>query len=213
MNLPETVRTWVLGDPGGIWLTTKPVPAPRWAGMLVRIDAVAICATDLDILHCGSPARSCLGGDGGHVDIRPCRTWRPRCRREPSLSLGQGRFAFWSFGVAKALDTCPVIFMGARDKDLTSPDRGWGRCRGGRGSACICVLFSLVAGPGAARDKRPPEPNLLRRRTQSSQRVCRSIASWRAATSRERPSNAQCGEQSEPRSTTLIAGLPPKAAA
>src|SRR6202048_300636 len=54
--IPETMRAWVLGDPGQLTLTTKPVPVPKKAEVLVRIDAVAICATDLEIIHHGPPA-------------------------------------------------------------------------------------------------------------------------------------------------------------
>jgi 2-desacetyl-2-hydroxyethyl bacteriochlorophyllide A dehydrogenase len=53
---PDTMRAWVLGDPDQLTLTTKPVPAPGRAEVLVRIDAVAICATDLEVIHYGSPA-------------------------------------------------------------------------------------------------------------------------------------------------------------
>jgi 2-desacetyl-2-hydroxyethyl bacteriochlorophyllide A dehydrogenase len=53
---PDTMRAWVLGDPDQLALTTKPVPAPGRAEVLVRIDAVAICATDLEVIHYGSPA-------------------------------------------------------------------------------------------------------------------------------------------------------------
>ena len=59
--IPETMRAWVLGDPGELLLRTKPVPVPKRAEVLVRIDAVAICATDLEIIHRGSPA-SIQGG-------------------------------------------------------------------------------------------------------------------------------------------------------
>jgi L-iditol 2-dehydrogenase len=52
----ETMRAWVLGDPGQLTLTTKPVPVPKRAEVLVRIDAVAICATDLEIIYHGPPA-------------------------------------------------------------------------------------------------------------------------------------------------------------
>ncbi len=55
--VPETMRAWVLGDPDQIMLTQKPVPRPGKAEVLVRIDAVAICATDLEIIHYGSPAK------------------------------------------------------------------------------------------------------------------------------------------------------------
>jgi hypothetical protein len=42
--IPATMRAWVLGGPNDLMLTTKPVPVPRRAEVLVRIDAVAICA-------------------------------------------------------------------------------------------------------------------------------------------------------------------------
>src|ERR1700680_3487086 len=54
--VPETMRAWVLGDPDQLTLSTKPVPVPKRAEVLVRIDAVAICATDLEIIHHGPPA-------------------------------------------------------------------------------------------------------------------------------------------------------------
>ncbi len=56
MPLPEEMRAWVLGDPDEISLVTKPVPVPGKAEALVRIDAVAICATDLEVLKYGTPA-------------------------------------------------------------------------------------------------------------------------------------------------------------
>ncbi len=56
MPIPEEMRAWVLGDPEQLDLTTKPVPAPGKAEALVCIDAVAICATDLEILEYGTPA-------------------------------------------------------------------------------------------------------------------------------------------------------------
>jgi 2-desacetyl-2-hydroxyethyl bacteriochlorophyllide A dehydrogenase len=55
--IPDTMQAWVLGDPGQITLTEKPVPVPKKAEVLVRIDAVAICATDLEIIHKGPPAQ------------------------------------------------------------------------------------------------------------------------------------------------------------
>jgi L-iditol 2-dehydrogenase len=55
--IPETMKAWVLGSPGEISLKDKPVPAPKKAEVLVRIDAVAICATDLEIIHHGPPAQ------------------------------------------------------------------------------------------------------------------------------------------------------------
>jgi L-iditol 2-dehydrogenase len=58
--LPARMRAWVLGDPDQLHLRDKPVPVPKRAEVLVRIDAVAICATDLEIIHSGSPAK--IGG-------------------------------------------------------------------------------------------------------------------------------------------------------
>lgn len=54
--VPETMKAWILGDPGQLTLGEKPVPTPKKAEVLVRIDAVAICATDLEIIHHGPPA-------------------------------------------------------------------------------------------------------------------------------------------------------------
>ena len=56
MVLPATMRAWVLGGPDEMLLVEKPVPVPGKAEVLVRIDAVAICATDLEIIHYGTPA-------------------------------------------------------------------------------------------------------------------------------------------------------------
>ena len=59
--IPDRMKAWVLGDPDQLLLLEKPVPIPARAEVLVRIDAVAICATDLEIIHSGSPA-SIQGG-------------------------------------------------------------------------------------------------------------------------------------------------------
>jgi 2-desacetyl-2-hydroxyethyl bacteriochlorophyllide A dehydrogenase len=57
MPIPDTMKAWILGNPDELTLGTKPVPAPGKAEVLVRVDAVAICATDLEVIHYGSPAR------------------------------------------------------------------------------------------------------------------------------------------------------------
>jgi L-iditol 2-dehydrogenase len=54
--VPDTMKAWVLGDPGQLSLVDKPVPVPKKAEVLVRIDGVAICATDLEIIAHGPPA-------------------------------------------------------------------------------------------------------------------------------------------------------------
>jgi len=56
MPIPDTMKAWVLGDPGQLRIVEKPVPMPKRAEVLVRIDAVAICATDLEIIEHGTPA-------------------------------------------------------------------------------------------------------------------------------------------------------------
>src|SRR2546421_1576454 len=61
MPVPDSMRAWVLGDPGELNLIDKPVPVPKKAEVLLRIDAVAICATDLEIIWHGPPA-SIQGG-------------------------------------------------------------------------------------------------------------------------------------------------------
>src|SRR3954466_1008729 len=68
--IPDRMKAWVLGDPDQLMLREKPVPVPARAEVLVRIDAVAICATDLEIIHSGSPA-SILGGLPFNKDFTP----------------------------------------------------------------------------------------------------------------------------------------------
>jgi L-iditol 2-dehydrogenase len=54
--IPDTMKAWVIGAPGELLLKDKPVPVPKRAEVLVRVDAVAICATDLEIIYHGPPA-------------------------------------------------------------------------------------------------------------------------------------------------------------
>src|SRR5688572_24608449 len=54
--ISDLMKAWVLGDPGQLSFVEKPVPVPKKAEVLVRIDAVAICATDLDNIYHGPPA-------------------------------------------------------------------------------------------------------------------------------------------------------------
>lgn len=55
-TLPAVMRAWILGAPDQLILSEKPLPVPRAGEVLVRIDAVAICATDLEIIRHGPPA-------------------------------------------------------------------------------------------------------------------------------------------------------------
>jgi len=68
--IPEKMKAWVLGNPGELTLAEKPVPVPQKAEVLVRIDAVAICATDLEIIHHGPPAQI-HGGDPFNKNFTP----------------------------------------------------------------------------------------------------------------------------------------------
>ena len=54
--IPATMRAWVLGGPDELSLVEKPVPEPAAAEVLVRIDAIAVCATDIEIIKHGLPA-------------------------------------------------------------------------------------------------------------------------------------------------------------
>jgi L-iditol 2-dehydrogenase len=55
-KIPGQMKAWVLGDPDQLTYVDKPVPQPGPAEVLVRIDAIAVCATDLEIIHKGPPA-------------------------------------------------------------------------------------------------------------------------------------------------------------
>jgi L-iditol 2-dehydrogenase len=70
LQIPDKMKCWVLGGPGQIIAGSKPVPKPQSAEVLVRIDAVAICATDLEIIHHGSPAKI-DGGAPFHKNFTP----------------------------------------------------------------------------------------------------------------------------------------------
>jgi L-iditol 2-dehydrogenase len=56
LPVPETMKAWVLGNPHELRLIDKKVPVPKKAEVLVRVDAIAICATDLDVISSGPPA-------------------------------------------------------------------------------------------------------------------------------------------------------------
>ena len=54
--IPPTMKAWVLGGPEQLSLVQKPVPEPGPAEVLVRVDAIAVCATDIEIIRHGVPA-------------------------------------------------------------------------------------------------------------------------------------------------------------
>ncbi len=55
-QLPKDMKAWVLKSPNELELKTKAIPNPGYSEVLVKIDAVAICATDLDVISYGPPA-------------------------------------------------------------------------------------------------------------------------------------------------------------
>ena len=55
-SLPKDMKAWVLKSPNELELKTKAIPSPWYSEVLVKIDAVAICATDLDVISYGPPA-------------------------------------------------------------------------------------------------------------------------------------------------------------
>jgi len=56
VSVPATMKAWVLDDPEKLRLVEKPVPEPGPAEVLVRVDAVSICGTDVEIITKGLPA-------------------------------------------------------------------------------------------------------------------------------------------------------------
>lgn len=68
--VPSLMKAWVLDGPNELRLIEKAVPAPGRAEVLVRIDAVAICATDLEIIEFGTPALI-QGGPPFHKNFTP----------------------------------------------------------------------------------------------------------------------------------------------
>lgn len=55
-KVPEVMKAWALFGPGDLRQITKPVPRAGEAEVLVKIEAVAVCATDIEILRRGLPA-------------------------------------------------------------------------------------------------------------------------------------------------------------
>ena len=70
LAVPSTMKAWVLGNPDELKLVDKPVPQPAAAEVLVRIDAIAVCATDLEVIHSGPPALI-QGGDPFNKNFTP----------------------------------------------------------------------------------------------------------------------------------------------
>src|SRR5947209_15355895 len=54
--IPASMKAWVLGGPEELCAVEKPVPEPGPTEVLVRVDAIAVCATDIEIIRHGVPA-------------------------------------------------------------------------------------------------------------------------------------------------------------
>src|SRR3979490_376854 len=54
--LAKQMFAWTLGNPSELSLGQKEVPVPDRSEVLIRIDAVAVCATDLEVIANGPPA-------------------------------------------------------------------------------------------------------------------------------------------------------------
>ena len=54
--IPDRMKAWVLGGPEELSVVEKPVPEPGPTEVLVRVDAIAVCATDIEIIRHGVPA-------------------------------------------------------------------------------------------------------------------------------------------------------------
>ena len=63
---PDRMKAWVLGGPEELSVVEKPVPEPGPTEVLVRVDAIAVCATDIEIIRHGVPAMI----DGGLPFVR-----------------------------------------------------------------------------------------------------------------------------------------------
>lgn len=82
--IPATMKSWVLDDPGELRFIDKPIPMPDRAEVLVRIDAVAVCATDLEIIYHGPPALI-EGGEPFNKNFTPGHEYMGTV-----VALGQG---------------------------------------------------------------------------------------------------------------------------
>jgi len=89
LPVPDVMKAWVLGDPGELKLTEKKVPVPRRAEVLVRIDAVAICATILEIIQHGPPALI-EGGLPFNKNFTPGHEYMGTLRRSAPASTSTG---------------------------------------------------------------------------------------------------------------------------
>ena len=76
--IPPTMKAWVLGNPDELTLAEKPVPEPGPAEVLLRIDAIAVCATDIEILKHGLPALPALTSSGSVARAKARPTAPPR---------------------------------------------------------------------------------------------------------------------------------------
>src|SRR5207248_1223551 len=126
--IPERMKAWVLGGPEELSLIEKPVPEPGPAEVLVRVDAIAVCATDIEIIRHGEPAMIDggppfnRGFTPGHEYMGTIVKLGPTVDEfqvgEGVVVIGPGPIGLMGVGVAKALGAQPVILTGTRDGRL-----------------------------------------------------------------------------------------------
>ena len=83
LTVPASMKAWVLGNPDELKLVDKPVPQPGAAEVLVRIDAIAVCATDLEIIHSGPPALIQGALRSTRISRPATNTWAPSSNSAP----------------------------------------------------------------------------------------------------------------------------------
>ena len=140
LAVPSTMKAWVLGNPDELKLVDKPVPQPAAAEVLVRIDAIAVCATDLEVIHSGPPALI-QGGDPFNKNFTPGHEYMGTV-----VKLGPG-----------------VDEFEVGDRVAVEIHAGCGRCGKNRDSSGAC-RETRCTGAGSARGRHPAlEPTARRR--------------------------------------------------
>ncbi len=96
--IPNTMKAWILRRSRRIKASRKPVTVPSRAEVLVRIDAVSICAADLEIIDHG--ARRLIQGGMPFNKISPpvTNTWAQLSRSGPgSTNTTSASASPWRF--------------------------------------------------------------------------------------------------------------------
>jgi hypothetical protein len=156
LPIPDRMKAWMLGDPDQMLLLEKPVPVPARAEVLIRIDAVAICATDLEIIHSGSPANI----EGGLPFNKTSRRTAAAeyavnhintlARVPDTMSVAEATLVVTAGGIDVALGASPVILTGTRNGRLAiGRELGADRVVNINDEDAVEVVKQLTGGIGA----------------------------------------------------------------